>query len=64
MTSHLLEWVFFCGQVAAVAFLVYGAWLCFTAARERPAERAPAAEPGKAASAERATQTPEGGAWA
>ena len=62
MASHLLELLFFCGQVAAVAFLVYGGWLCFTAGRERPKERA--AVPEKPANAAGAGKSPEGGAWA
>jgi hypothetical protein len=62
MASHLLELLFFGGQIAAVAFLVYGAWLCFTAGRERPSKRAPAPE--KPAGAAGASERPEGGAWA
>lgn len=61
MAAHLLELLFFGGQVLAVAFLVYGAWLCFTAGRERRKD-APAKE--KPASAAGASRDPEGGAWA
>jgi threonine/homoserine/homoserine lactone efflux protein len=62
MASHLLQLLFFGGQILAVALLVYGAWLCLSAGRERPADQeAPAPE--KPASAA-AGDTPEGGAWA
>lgn len=63
MASHLLELLFFGGQIAAVALLAYGAWLCFTAGRPHPRKRAPAPE-NPASAAAGASERPEGGAWA
>ena len=62
MASHLLQLLFLGGQILAAGFLVYGAWLCFTAGRERRKDAPPAKnDPAPAA---RAGRSPEGGAWA
>jgi hypothetical protein len=59
MASIFLQILSFTGALAALAFLAYGAWLCFTAHRAPPRRRAAerAAEPGKPA------RSPEGDAW-
>lgn len=63
MALNLLQVVFFIGQLAAIALLVYGAWLCIGAQRKQPRPGA-APAPEEAPAAAPAAGPRKGGAWA